>query len=305
MKKLIIIVPAYCEELSIAETISAIKQIKPAANEVNFNLQIYVINDGSTDNTVAEAKKAGVDRIVNHRVNQGLGSAVRSGLYAAKRDGADIVVKFDADLQHEPEDILEIIKPILNDEAEIVYGNRFEKIKYKMPFIRKAGNIVFTRLMRRMTNWPVVDSQPGIFAVSDDYLQVFNLPGDYNYTQQILLDGYHKGMRFAQVPVSFNKRETGKSFVSLQYPLKVFPQILQVLIGVKPLKVFGPTGLFFLGIGLFVAIVNLTSWLFGDAIKPIQQVNLVLGTGLFGLQTLFFGLLADLIVKNNKHISNN
>jgi len=295
--KLIIIIPAYHEEKSISETIAAIKSIKPRILDYGFDFLIYVVNDGSTDNTVKKAKDAGVNRIVNHRVNQGLGSAVRTGLQAARRDGADIVVKFDADLQHDPEDILAIIQPILQDEAELVYGNRFEKITYKMPFVRRAGNIVFSRLMRWMTKWPVVDSQPGIFAVSKDYLKVSYIPGDYNYTQQILLDAYHKGMRFAQVPVTFNKRLTGKSFVSLSYPFKVIPQILQVVVGVKPLQVFGPIALFFLGLGSLVAIANLFSWAIGNAERPVQQVNLVLGSGLFGLQTLFFGLLADLIVK--------
>ena len=186
-------------------------------------------------------------------------------------------------------------------KQKIVYGNRLDKIKYRMPFIRRTGNKAFTRLMRWMTKWPVVDSQPGIFAVSKEYLEVAYIPGDYNYSQQILLDAFHKGMRFAQVPVTFNKRLSGRSFISLQYPFKVLPQIIQVLVGVKPLKVFGPTGLFFMGMGTLVALYNLLGWAPVNAEKPIQQANFVLGSGLFGLQTLFFGLLADLIVKQTKY----
>ncbi|MFW5768145.1 MAG: glycosyltransferase family 2 protein [Bacteroidota bacterium] len=297
MKKLIIIVPAYCEENSIAETISALRGIQQQIEDLGYQFFIYIINDGSTDCTVDQARDASADRILQHHVNQGLGSAVRTGLQAGRRDGADIVVKFDADLQHDPNDILDLIQPILDDGAEVVYGNRFEKIQYKMPFVRRIGNIAFTRLMRWLTKWPVEDSQPGIFAVSKDYLNVSYIPGDYNYTQQILLDAYHKGMRFAQVPVTFNKRITGKSFVSLRYPFKVLPQIVQVLIGVKPLKIFGPVALFFLGISCIVASTNIFLWLFGNSEKPILYVNFVMGTGLFGIQTLFFGLLADLIVK--------
>lgn len=299
MKKIIVIVPAYCEEETIYETVCGLKNNKNDLFDIDFKLLIYVVNDGSTDKTAEKAQEAGADRILHHRVNQGLGSAVRDGLHAAKRDGADIAVKFDADLQHDPSDILPLIKPILEDEAEIVYGNRLEKINYKMPFIRRIGNMAFTRLMRWMTKWPVVDSQPGIFAVSKEYLDVAYIPGDYNYSQQILLDAFHRGMRFAQVPVTFNMRLTGSSFVSLHYPFKVLPQIIQVLVGVKPLKIFGPIALFFLGVGSIVAIHNLFGWFTGGAEKPIQQVNLVLGSGLFGLQTLFFGLIADLIVKQN------
>lgn len=295
-KKVIVMIPAYCEEDTIAQTISAVRGVTPALEESGCKLLIYVMNDGSTDGTVANAEAAGVDRVVHHRMNQGLGAAVRTGLQAAKRDGADIVVKFDADLQHDPSDIPLLIGPILREEADLVYGNRFEKISYKMPFVRRIGNVIFSRLMRWMTNWPVVDSQPGIFAASKDYLSVCYIPGDYNYTQQILLDAYHKGMRFAQIPVHFYERGSGTSFVSLRYPIKVLPQILRVLIGVRPLKVFAPIGLFFLGIALISAVFNIFMWLNGSAIKPIQNVNLVMGAGMFGLQTFFFGLLADLVV---------
>lgn len=295
------VVPAYCEAETIHDTVLALSNIKMPLSKMGFDLSVYVVNDGSTDETAEKAREAGADRVVSHRVNQGLGSAVRTGLQAARRDGADIAVKFDADLQHDPDDIFSLIKPIVDDEAEVVYGNRLERINYRMPFVRRMGNRVFTKLMRWMTHWPVVDSQPGIFAVSRDYLEVFYIPGDYNYSQQILLDAYHRGMRFAQVPVAFNRRTSGSSFVSYKYPFKVLPQILQVLVGVKPLKVFGPIALFFFGIGILVGVFNLVAWTAGLAEKPIQQVNLVLGSGLFGLQTLFFGLLADLIVKQTKN----
>ena len=98
-----------------------------------------------------------------------------------------------------------------------------------MPVIRKMGNKVFTKLMSVLNKWPLKDSQPGIFAVNRDYLDVFNLPGSYNYTQQILLDAYHQGMRFAHVPVTFRKRTTGESFVSMRYPFKVLPQLLIII----------------------------------------------------------------------------
>lgn len=300
MKKLITIVPAYNEEGKIEAAILALKAKKEFFKEKGFDFRIYVINDGSKDKTLEICEKAGADRIVRHMVNRGLGAAIRSGLNAAFQDGADIVVKFDADLQHNPDDIYKMIQPILNDESDIVYGHRFNQISYKMPFVRKVGNLVFTGLMRWLTKWPVYDSQPGILAVNSLYLKQFYLPGDYNYTQQILFDAYHKGLRFAHVDVDFKKRETGKSFISYKYPFKVIPQILQIVIGVKPLKFFAPIGLLFLGIGMMISVVEMGMFFFADSAKPIIHVNLVLGTALFGVQTLFFGLLADLVVKLNR-----
>ncbi len=297
---LIAVVPAYNEAGRIAEVVRALQSMSPQFAERNLALRVYVVDDGSSDGTGELARQAGADRVIRHKINLGLGAAVRTGLAAARGESADIVIKFDGDLQHDPEDLVELVGPILRDEAEVVYGNRFPRIQYRMPFVRRVGNLIFTRLMGWLTGWPLKDSQPGVLAVHRAYLEKFHLPGDYNYTQQILLDAYHKGMRFAHVPVAFRKRESGRSFVSLKYPFKVLPQILMVLVGVKPLKVFGPIGLVFLIAGGVVFAWDFGQWLLGDSAKPAQHVNLILGASLFGLQTLFFGVIADLIVRQGR-----
>ncbi|PDV85573.1 hypothetical protein CO652_25890 [Rhizobium sp. H4] len=298
-KKLVVIVPAYNEAASIDATVRGLQTCAPALRDLGIALTIFVIDDGSRDSTGAIATAAEADRVIRHAKNRGLGAAVRTGLRAAKAADSDIAVKFDADLQHDPLDIVSLIQPILRDEVDVVYGDRFEQISYRMPMVRRIGNKMFTWLMRTLTRWDVTDSQPGIFAVNREYLGVFRLPGDYNYTQQILLDAYHKGMRFAQVPVQFNVRKTGRSFVSLSYPVKVLPQLIMVLIGVAPLKIFGTIGLFFLLIAGVVSVSQVTDYLLSAASKPIENVNLVLGLLFFGLQSLFFGLLAALINERN------
>lgn len=296
-QRAVVVVPAFNEERAIGATIGGLQTIRSRLQGNGLALLIYVVNDGSTDATASLADQAGADRVLRHGRNMGLGCAVRTGLRAARDDGADIVIKFDADLQHDVDDIPSLLQPLLNDEADIVYGARFDRIEYRMPLVRRAGNAAFTGLMRWLTGWPLRDSQPGIFAINRSYLAQFNLPGDYNYTQQILLDAYHKGMRFTHVPVRFRKRDSGRSFVSLRYPLKVLLQILMVLCSVKPLKVFVPIGLAFLALGGTVFVVELAQYLFAEAEKPVRSVNLVLGTTLFGMQTLFFGMLAQLIVQ--------
>jgi hypothetical protein len=162
------------------------------------------------------------------------------------------------------------------------------------------GNIVFSRLMRFLTGWPLKDSAPGILCLGKEYIAVAFIPGDYNYPQQVLLDAYHKHMRFAHVSVAFRSRTTGKSFISLKYPFKVIPQILLVLASVKPLRIFVPIGLSFCLFGTTLFVVQLLNWFFGDGIKPVENANLVLGSVLFGLQTVFFGVLAQLIVQTRK-----
>jgi glycosyltransferase involved in cell wall biosynthesis len=294
---LTIVVPAYNEEDRIEECIRALKGMGSRFDREGLSLSVFVVDDGSHDSTRNLAEAAGADRVVRHKVNQGLGAAIRTGLRAAEKAGADIVVKFDADLQHDPADIPALIQPLLDDEADVVYGNRFERIEYRMPLMRRAGNLVFTRIMRWLTGWPLKDSQPGIFAVNRDYLRLFHVPGDYNYTQQILLDAYHKGMRFAHVPVRFRKRTTGRSFVSLKYPFRVSYQILLVIAGIRPMRVFGTVGFVFLTLAFGISVVEIILFFSGRLSEPIPHANAVLGSLILGLQTFFFGLLGELIVK--------
>jgi glycosyltransferase involved in cell wall biosynthesis len=299
-RKIIVVVPAYNEAERIGDTLRALQEVRGKLDPRAATLLLYVVDDGSTDETRRRSEEAGADRVLRHRVNMGLGAAVRTGLAAARADGADIVIKFDADLQHDPGDIPELVRPILEDEADVVYGNRFERIEYRMPVVRRLGNLFFTALMRWLTRWPLKDSQPGIFAVNRAYLEVFHLPGDYNYTQQILIDAYHKGMRFAHTPVAFRKRLTGKSFIGAKYPFKVLSQIIMVIASVNPMRIFAPVGLLCILLATVIFGVEFATWLFGTAAKPVLHVNAVLGLSLFGIQTLFFGIIAELIIQSRR-----
>lgn len=300
--RVVIVVPAYNEQESIAAMVGELAALRPRFAQEGHELLVCVIDDGSRDATTQRAREGGADRVVRHRRNRGLGAAVRSGLQLARQEGADVAVKIDADRQHDPADILPLLAPILADEAEVVYGNRFQRISYRMPLIRRWGNRVFTALTGWLTGWPIRDGQPGIFAVARPYLEEFHIPGDYNYTQQILVDAYHRGMRFAHVAVAFHPRRTGRSFISLKYPFVVLTQILMVLVSVRPLRVFVPVGLAFMGVAGVTFLVEVCLWLLGaeGAEKPVMHVNAVMGLALFGLQTLFFGLLAQLVVDQGR-----
>jgi len=299
-RRVVVVIPAFNEEAQISAVLQRLSALRAEMAERGCELKLYVVDDGSTDDTRARAIDAGADRVLRHRINRGLGASVRTGLLAARADGADVVIKFDADLQHEPSDVLRVIEPILDDEADVVYGDRTEGIEYRMPLVRRIGNALFTALMRWLTGWPLRDSQPGILAVSRPYLASMFLPGDYNYTQQLLLDAYHKGMRFAHVSVAFRERLTGHSFISFRYPFNVAGQIVLVLVGVRPMKVFAPIGTAFLALALAVFCWQIGEWFFVGALKPVRSVNFVIGSGLFGLQTFFFGLLAELIVRRGR-----
>ncbi|MBI2240883.1 MAG: glycosyltransferase family 2 protein [Magnetospirillum gryphiswaldense] len=293
--QLYVVVPAYNEEATIAAVIGGLRAVSDRIAQMGGVLNTLVINDGSKDRTVAEAEQAGVDCLVSHRVNQGLGAAVRSGIKEAIAMGADIVVKFDADMQHDPADIPALITPILEDQADLVYGHRHNRIEYRMPLVRKAGNHFFNALMSFLTKQKVVDGQPGIIALGPAYLPKFHIPGDYNYSQQILLDAYFNGMRFTQVDVSFRPRVAGQSFISLRYPIMAISQILIILAMFAPMRIFGKFGLLCSLAGGILFIVQLVMFFLGITEKPVAQVNLVLGLVMLGVQSLSFGIIAELI----------
>ena len=272
-----VLIPALNEAASIGDVVTAARRCAAPLAEMGLGLEVCVVDDGSTDGTTASAREAGADHVLKHARNMGVGAAVRTGLIHARTRGFGMAVKLDGDGQHDPADIPALIHPILDGRADVVYGNRFPRIDYRMPLYRRAGNAAFRGLMRWLTGWDIEDSQPGMFAVNASYLAVSFIPGDYNYTQQVLLDSYMKGMRFEQAPIAFRRRRSGESFISLQYPFRVLSQLLVLIVLIRPLKIFLPLAGFFLGAGALIATVELGMWATGNAERPVEHVNLVLG----------------------------
>ena len=122
-----IVIPAYNEEKNITSVIEGLKALTP---------NIVVVNDGSTDKT-PEVCEASEVYVVDHLVNRGQGAALQTGNEFALNNGAEIIVHFDADGQHRAEDIEMVIKPLLENEADIVFGSRFLEKKSKVPWFKK------------------------------------------------------------------------------------------------------------------------------------------------------------------------
>lgn len=292
------VIPAFNEAATIGGVIGECKSCACGLREHGIDLDVCVVDDGSTDGTADVARGADVEQVIDHGRNRGLGAAVRSGLEYGRARGYDIVVKLDADGQHDPDDIRGLLGPIIEDEADVVYGNRFPRMGYRMPVVRRLGNAFFRSVMRWLTGWDIVDSQPGIIALGKRYLGVCSIVGDYNYTQQILLDACHKGMRYGQVPVTFRARTGGRSFVSMKYPFAVAAHLLLAIVIARPLRVFMPLSLAFLGIGGAVAGTELAAWAYGANDRPVEHVNLVLGLAILGVNTSCFGVLAELVIRH-------
>ena len=193
------------------------------------------------------------------------------------------------------DDIDRIIRPILDDKADCVFGSRFlGGLQYKMPFHRALGNRFFSWVTSKLTGLKVTDGQTGLMAFGKRYICNFEIIADYNETQQLIIDSWCRHMRVIEVPVVFHKRETGKSFISWRYPFKVLPTIIRLFVHINPLIVFMPISILFIVLSI---------------LRSIRDILLFNGIGtaavllfMIGLQTFFFGLVADLIVKKIKQI---
>lgn len=190
--KIIGVIPAYNEENSISKVVfETIKHVD----------DIIVIDDSSTDNTYENARKAGAIAL-RHIINRGAGAATCTGIQAALKLDADIIVTIDADGQHLPDDIPSLIKPILENRADIVIGSRFEGNIDEMPFIKKIGNILLNKITFLFYGINISDTQSGFKAFSRKTASLIDITVDrYGFCSEVIGEIRRKKLRFVEVPI--------------------------------------------------------------------------------------------------------
>lgn len=224
MSLLAVVVPARNEETTIGELLDRVAALRVPGCE----LRTFVVDDGSTDRTAELARSRGAT-VVAHPVNRGLGAAVRTGLRAAVEAGAVAVAYLDADLEYFPEDIPDLVEPVLSGRADYVLGSRFLGGVRGMRLHRRLGNYAFTGLLVLLTGRRMTDGQTGMRAFSREAAEKAEIIHDYNYAQVLTLDLVRKGFRVEEVPIRYRVREHGESFVKWSYPAKVLPAIWREL----------------------------------------------------------------------------
>jgi glycosyltransferase involved in cell wall biosynthesis len=184
-----------------------------------------VVDDGSQDDTALVALASGA-RVVSHGANRGLGAAVRTGLAEGVALGAAAVAFCDADGEYDPADLASLVGPILDGDADYVVGSRFAgRIDHMRPH-RRLGNLALTRWVRWTVRRPVTDGQSGYRALSAVAAAEATIPHDYNYAQVLTVDLVRSGFVYAEVPISYRFRTSGRSFVRLlPYLRRVVPTV--------------------------------------------------------------------------------
>ncbi|PCJ56083.1 MAG: hypothetical protein COA79_19880 [Planctomycetota bacterium] len=189
--KIFIVIPAFNESLQISNTIESLFS-------KGFH-NIIVVDDGSTDSTFEDAKSHGVI-VVQHPVNLGVGAATATGMEVAKRENADVVVTFDADGQHHPDDIENIIQPILDKEKDVVIGNR--DFTNGMPSLRRIANFAGNFITWAISGLFVSDSQSGLKAFSKTAIDSINISASgYEYCSEIFREIHYKNIKWCEISI--------------------------------------------------------------------------------------------------------
>ena len=297
--KLIVQIPCFNEADTLARTVADIPRAIEGVDEV----EILVIDDGSTDNTSDVARAAGVDHLIRNTTNRGLARAFREGLDASLKLGADIIVNTDGDNQYAGEDIPVLIKPILDGKADLVVGDReTSNIPHFSPlkkFFQRFGSSIVRRLSGGLQ---VPDAVSGFRAISREGAFSINIVSSFSYTIEMLIQAGKKRMAVTSVPVRTND-VTRKSRLFKGIPsfiVKSGVTVVRMFTMYKPLQVFTIIGLLLMLTGMVPMVRFLMFYFSGDGAGHIQ--SLIIGGSfiVIGFVTFMIALLADLINFNRR-----
>lgn len=293
--KLLITIPCLNEEKNLGDVIRRMPKNIKGISEV----KILVIDDGSTDDTVNIARSFGVGLLQNG-YNMGLGVTFDRGLQYAIENDFDIMVNIDGDGQFAPKDIVRLLEPIQNSEADFVSGSRFiDKNCYpKMPLTKFWGNKMMASLISRLVGRKFYDVSCGFRAYSKEAMLSLNLQEEFTYTQEALLNLAFKKLRIKEVPIKVEYSADRRSRIATNvftYGVRTAEIIFRTYRDYKPLSFFAGIGSFFFLVAVFFESILLFTYLTTGAFTPHKWSGFVGAVFLF-LSVVFFviGVLAGM-----------
>ena len=202
--KIIVVIPAYNEEKTIVEVIN---KVRPLVDE------IVIVDDGSSDQTVQLAEQQGVT-VLRHLINRGQGAALQTGNQYALKKGGEIIVHFDADGQFLAEEIKDIVQPLEQGEAEVVFGSRFLEKKSKSPWFKKQIIIPLAHLANKLIiGFSLTDPQSGFRALSRKATEMIQIENDgMAHCSEILYKVFKNNFKIKEVPITVIYHDFGQRF---------------------------------------------------------------------------------------------
>lgn len=296
--KLIIQIPCLNEAQTLGVTLAALPREVKGFSSVEW----LIVDDGSTDETVAIARAHGVDHIVSHATNRGLAVAFMSGLEAALAAGADVIINTDADNQYDARDIPSLAQPILERVADMVIGARPIDDTEHFSWIKKKLQRLGSWAVRVASKTDVTDAPSGFRAVTREAAMRLNVFSAYTYTLETIIQAGLSDLRVVSVPIRTNPDLRPSRLVSSipNYVRRSVGTIARVFVIYRPLAMFSGMGALCILFGLIVGIRFLYLLVTGHGEGHVQSVVLTALSLIVGVLMLALALIADLIAVNRK-----
>lgn len=223
--KVLVIVPAYNEELNIENTVNDIKN--------NTNYDYIVINDCSKDNTKQVCEKNNFN-LLSLPVNYGLTSAIQLGMKYAKENNYDIAIQFDGDGQHKAEYLNKLVNDIEKNNVDVAIGSRF--VTEKKPFTtRMLGSRIISILIQLFTLKKITDPTSGMRAYNKRTIEMFNNDASLTPEPDTLVYMIKRGLNVKEIQVEMAEREFGESYLSAFKSIKYMVNIIFSIIFIRSL----------------------------------------------------------------------
>ncbi len=292
--KLIIQIPCLNEEATLPATIADLPRQIEGIDEI----ELLVIDDGSTDRTVEVAREHGVKHVVRLTNNKGLAAGFQAGLDACLKLGADIVVNTDADNQYRGGDVAKLVAPVLAGEADIVVGDRQVSQIDHFSGSKKVLQRVGSWVVRRLSDTEIADATSGFRAYNREAALGLLVVDNFTYTLESLIQAGKMLVAVDQVEIATNPqtRESRLFDSTGSYVRRNALSILRIYARYEPLRAFATTGLLVGVLALAAWMPFLIDWILnGDSTGHIQ--SLILGAVLFivAIQLLALGVIGDLL----------
>jgi glycosyltransferase involved in cell wall biosynthesis len=291
--KLIIQIPCWDEEDALPITLRDLPREVPGFDTVEW----LVIDDGSTDRTIAVAREHGVDHIVRLTNNKGLASGFQAGIDACLKLGADVIVNTDADNQYDARDIPKLVAPIVAGNADMVVGDRqVMTIEHFSP-AKKSLQRLGSWVVRQASQTTVPDTTSGFRAYNREAALSLQVVSKFTYTLETIIQAGKMTVALDHVPVRTNpKLRESRLFPSTwTYIRRNGVSIFRIYALYEPLRVFMTAAIL---VGLAAAAVwarFIVAWIGGEGSGHVQ--SLILGAVLFNAAMVLaaLGVLGDLI----------
>ncbi|MGB1699441.1 MAG: glycosyltransferase family 2 protein [Nannocystaceae bacterium] len=299
--KLIIQIPCLNERTHLPETFQDLPRAIDGVDEI----EILVIDDGSTDGTAQVAEDLGAHHIIRFPKNRGLAAAHMAGLDAAMRAGADIVVNTDADNQYKGSDIERLVRPIIDGTSDIAVGDRqTDTIAHFSP-LKRLLQRWGSSLVRRVSGTDVSDSTSGFRAFNRRALERLFVHNRFTYTLESIIQAGHLGLVIENVLIETNPM-TRKSrlFTSIgEYLRRNGPVIFRAYAMYRPVRTFGWIAALLLAVGLVLCGRFVVYWLMEPLVsRHIQSLMVGVGSVVLSFIVALMALMADLLATNRRLI---